>query len=46
VLIGHSQLIMAISIQKKAIEIHDDIKVSTSASWLVTDTDRLNRKRA
>jgi hypothetical protein len=46
VLTGHSQLTMAISIQKKASEMHDDIKVSISVSWLVTDDDRLNRKRA
>jgi hypothetical protein len=44
-LIVLSQFEMANSIQKTANMIHDDIKASISASWLVTDTDRLNRKR-
>ena len=44
-LIGWSQVEMAISIQNTASQIHDDIKVSIFASWLVTRTDQLNRKR-
>lgn len=40
-----SQVGVANSIQRKANMIHDDIKASISVSWLVTYTDRLNRKR-